>query len=270
MLDRGTGPPIVLIPGIQGRWEWMRPAVDALAARGRVITDSLPGDAGSIGTVSPDRGFDSFVDWIDLLIAHANVDAVSLCGVSYGGWIALRYAALRPARVSSLTLASTPSPTWRPSCRVERYLRAPRLMAPVFALSSPLRLYPEIAAAFPRLGSRLRFGAQCLGRVMRSPMAPTLMAERVRLATTVDFAAECARIVAPTQLLTGKVELDRVVAVGSSREYLEAISGSRAIEIDHTGHIGVVTRPDRFADIVANFARAAGAGAPSRRLQVPA
>ena len=29
MIDIGTGPPLVLIPGLQGRWEWMRPAVDA-------------------------------------------------------------------------------------------------------------------------------------------------------------------------------------------------------------------------------------------------
>ena len=26
----GSGPPLVLIPGIQGRWEYLRPAIDAL------------------------------------------------------------------------------------------------------------------------------------------------------------------------------------------------------------------------------------------------
>ena len=33
MTDRGAGPPLVLVPGIQGRWEWMAPAVDALAGK---------------------------------------------------------------------------------------------------------------------------------------------------------------------------------------------------------------------------------------------
>ena len=47
MIDIGTGPPLVLIPGLQGRWEWMRPAVDALARRFRVLTFSLAGDNGS-------------------------------------------------------------------------------------------------------------------------------------------------------------------------------------------------------------------------------
>ena len=31
IVDKGHGTPIVLIPGVQGRWEWMRPTVDALA-----------------------------------------------------------------------------------------------------------------------------------------------------------------------------------------------------------------------------------------------
>ena len=34
IVDRGSGVPVVVIPGIQGRWEWMKPGVDALARRG--------------------------------------------------------------------------------------------------------------------------------------------------------------------------------------------------------------------------------------------
>ena len=30
MIDVGSGTPVVLIPGLQGRWEWMAPTVDAL------------------------------------------------------------------------------------------------------------------------------------------------------------------------------------------------------------------------------------------------
>ena len=30
IIDRGSGPPLVLIPGLQGRWEYVRPTVDAL------------------------------------------------------------------------------------------------------------------------------------------------------------------------------------------------------------------------------------------------
>ena len=269
MLAHGSGITIVLVPGIQGRWEWMQQAVDALATQNRVITDSLPSEPGSIASINAKRGFDSFIDWLDQLLVRANVDTVALCGVSYGGWVAVHYAATRPTKISSLSLVSTPSPNWQPPSRIERYLRAPRLMAPVFAASSPFRLYPEIAVAFPSLRKRLRFGAECLARAVTSPATPTRMAERMRLAQQVDFASDCSRILTPTQIVTGETELDRVVPVDSSREYLGAISGSQAVTIENTGHIGVATRPERFAQVVSDYARRT-IGVNSRLKQVPA
>ena len=268
VIDRGAGTPVVLIPGIQGRWEWMAPAVDALAARTRVLTGSLPGDTGSSHTIDPALGFESYVAWLDAMLDRAGVKRAALCGVSFGGWVALHYAAVRPGRVSSLTLASTPAPGWRPGCRVEWYLRAPRLLSPVFALGSPFRLYPEIAAALPDLGDRARFTAGHLYRVTRHAMSPTRMAERVRLAAAVDFTADCARVRAPVQVVTGEVGLDRVVPVESTRSYLDAIPGARYDWISQTGHIGLVTRPGRFAGIVAGFAKdaAVAAAVPSPAL----
>ena len=49
VIDRGHGTPLVLVPGIQGRWEYMRPAVDALAERFRVVTFDLCGDRDGAG-----------------------------------------------------------------------------------------------------------------------------------------------------------------------------------------------------------------------------
>ena len=270
MTDRGAGAPLVLVPGIQGRWEWMGPAVDALAGRCRVITGSLPGDAGSIAGTGPAGDFERYGEWLDDLLLRTGVrDAVSLCGVSYGGWIALHYAAARPERVRTLTLVSTPSPSWRPGCNVNRYLAAPRLMSPVFALGSPFRLYPEIAAALPALGARIRFIASHLRRVLRHPFAPTRMAERVRNAGRVDFAADCRRIAAPTQIVTGEPALDHVVDVAGTREYLAAIPGAHYDRIERTGHIGLVTRPERFADVVTQFIQACGAKVAAP-LRIPA
>jgi pimeloyl-ACP methyl ester carboxylesterase len=95
------------------------------------------------------------------------------------------------------------------------------------------------------------------------------MAERMRLAQQVDFASDCSRILTPTQIVTGETELDRVVPVDSSREYLGAISGSQAVTIENTGHIGVATRPERFAQVVSDYARRT-IGVNSRLKQVPA
>ena len=36
IVDEGAGTPVVLVPGVQGRWEWMKPTVDALARTGHL------------------------------------------------------------------------------------------------------------------------------------------------------------------------------------------------------------------------------------------
>ena len=41
IIERGTGTPLVLVPPLPGRWEYVRPAVNALAESFRVITFSL-------------------------------------------------------------------------------------------------------------------------------------------------------------------------------------------------------------------------------------
>ena len=269
MVDYGTGPAVVVIPGVQGRWEWMEPAIDALADRCRVVSGSLAGERGSYGAIEPAAGFESYLHWVDTLLDRAQLEQAAMCGVSYGGLVALHYAATRPERTTALVLASTPSPTWKPSCRVEWYVKAPRLLSPVFALSSPFRLYPEIAAAFPHVVGRGLFALRHLYRVTRYPFTPTRMAERVRLLEGVDFARDCRRIKAPTLVVTGEPGLDRVVPIESTREYLDAIPGATYEAIEGTGHIGLVTKPDRFAAIVGAFVTAhAARGRP--RTQIPA
>ena len=51
----------------------MLPAVDALAARCRVITGSLPGDVGSIADTDAGTGFESYSTWLDTLLDRAGV-----------------------------------------------------------------------------------------------------------------------------------------------------------------------------------------------------
>ena len=47
VFDRGSGPPVIVVPGLQGRWEWARPALHRLASTCRAISYSLSGDFGS-------------------------------------------------------------------------------------------------------------------------------------------------------------------------------------------------------------------------------
>jgi pimeloyl-ACP methyl ester carboxylesterase len=256
VIDVGTGTPVVLIPGIQGRWEWMGPTVEALASRCRVLTFSLWGEPGSGHGRDQPAGFDSFVAQIDSVLDGAGLPGAALCGVSFGGLIAMHYAAVRPERVTALVLASTPSPRWRPDARVRQYLRAPRLLAPLFVLRSPFRLGPEILAALHGWGPRMRFTVRHVTRVVLAPFSPVLMTTRVRLLESIDLTRECSRVRAPALIVTGEPHLDRVVPVQSTWEYLTLLRDARRLTLERTGHIGSITQPDRFAAAVSAFAAA--------------
>ena len=256
MFDRGSGPPLVVIPGVQGRWEWMQPALVALSRSCRTISYSLCGDFGSGSRPDPGLGFDNYLRQLDAVVDRAGVARPAICGVSYGGWIALRYAALRPDRVSALILVSAPAPGWTPSSRQRRYLAAPLLSAPVFVVAAPFRIWPEIRQALPVWRPRLRFLVTHGCRVAAAPMIPPLMAARVREVQALDFHADCRRVRAPALIVTGEPGLDSVVPVEVTQRYRTLIPGSRYEMMEGTGHLGLVTQPDRFANLVSRFVHA--------------
>lgn len=265
MIDLGQGPVVVMIPGIQGRWEWMRPAIDALATRCRVISYSLRGVGA--GKVDPRLGFEKYMVELDWVLDRAGVQEAALCGISFGGLIALHYTAhhQRQHRVTALVLASTPGPAWRPDTRTEGYLRSPVRSVPEFLIRSRRRLAPEIAVAVPKFRDRRRLAVPQLARMAMAPFSPRLMAERVLLGLAIDFTRDCARIDVPTLVMSGEPELDCVVPVESTREYLALIPGAASTVLERTGHIGLVTRADRFAEIVRDFVRAAVRRRPEPR-----
>src|SRR5262245_5945816 len=112
IVQRGDGPPLVLVPGLQGRWEYVRPAVESLAKSVRVITFSSCDEPAADSPFDAGRGFGSFIDQIDAALDHLAIDRAIVCGVSFGGLIALRYAASKPERTARLILVSTPGPGW--------------------------------------------------------------------------------------------------------------------------------------------------------------
>jgi pimeloyl-ACP methyl ester carboxylesterase len=254
IIDRGSGTPIVLVPGVQGRWEYFAPAIDALARSFRVITFSLCGELGC-PRIEPARGIDNFVDQIADALDSRGIERAIVCGISFGGVAALRFAAERPDRTSALVLASTPGPGWSLKKRHQLYARFPLVFAPAFLAETPRRLRREIGRAIPGRAARLRFALWQLKTIVRAPVMLPRMARRAELIATVDFAREASRISVPTLIVSGDPGLDYVVPANTTSAYAALIAGARSVTFADTGHIGSVTRPDGFAAIIAEFAR---------------
>ena len=250
IVDCGTGAPIVMIPGIQGRWEYMRPAIDALSESFRVITFPLCGERGSRRHLDPRRGLDDFVDQIDDALDDRHLAQATICGVSFGGLIALRFAARRPERTSALVLVSAPGPSFRLRRRHRIYVRLPRILGPVFLAEVPRRVRAEIALAIP---DRSGAAVQWLQVATFLQHLSLSRSRRARLIGIQDHPADCARILAPTLVVTGEPSLDHVVSTEGTSEYQRLIRHARAVRLDRTGHIGYITRPREFAATVRAF-----------------
>jgi pimeloyl-ACP methyl ester carboxylesterase len=264
IVDLGSGLPVVLVPGIQGRWEWLRPGVEALARCCRVITFSLVDEPTSEGAFDEAAGFGSYIDQIVEAMDAAGVKRAVVCGVSYGGLIAAAFAARHPERVSGLVLVSAIPPDWRPDSRVRFYLRAPVLLSPLFCLAS-VRMHPEIAAATAGWLQGIAASARCARTALRYIFSPTRMARRVQLVQTLELRRELAALKVPTLVVTGEPALDRVVPVHRTHAYLALWPHAAAATIERTGHLGIITRPAEFARIVTPFAQLASYEQDRRR-----
>src|SRR6201995_4342360 len=106
----GDGPPVVLLhAGVTDRRMWD----DVLPLPGyRAIVPDLPGFGEA--TVQPGPQ----APWEDVLAIAR--DRFALVGVSFGGAVALRIAALAPGRVTRLMLVSAPPPGLDPSDELQR------------------------------------------------------------------------------------------------------------------------------------------------------
>jgi pimeloyl-ACP methyl ester carboxylesterase len=242
IVDRGSGPPLVLIPGLQGRWEYMRATVDALAASFRVITFSLQGS-----------DLDNYARQVCDALDSAGIDSAVVCGQSFGGLIALRFAARYPSRCKALVLASTPKPALTLRRRHQMYLKLPWILGPLFLAETPFRVRREVRAAISEPTARRRFSREAIRTFLRAPVSVREMASRARLVTTAEAAADCARVSAPTLIVTGEPHLDRVVPAEASAEYQRLIPHARCVVLAATGHLGAMTRPAEFAALLRDF-----------------
>ena len=252
IIERGNGVPVIVVPGIQGRWEWMAPAIDALAPHCRVITFSLCDEPSSGFEIDAERGVENYLNQLDRVFERVGVAHAVLIGVSFAGPIAMEYAVRHPERVDALMLVSALPPDWTPDARARFYMRAPLLLSPLFFIDAPIRASRELRASLPRVADRLRFGVTQAGRLVRYLLSPTRMTTRLRWLEQFRF-SDPASFLKPVMVITGEPDLDRVVRPELTARYLRAMPHARHQLFSSTGHLGPVTKPAEFATLVRRF-----------------
>ena len=101
----GSGPPLLYLHAEQ-YFEQVRPYLDALAKKWRVIAPRHPGYGAASGATDLRSVDDLAYLYLDLL-DELKLDNVVLVGASFGGWIALEMCVRNHARLRKLVLVSS-------------------------------------------------------------------------------------------------------------------------------------------------------------------
>src|SRR5215468_972247 len=99
----GEGPPLVLVPGLAGGFELLGPLARLLARDFRVISYQLRGEEDPFA-LRQRFGLAELVEDLDEFIGWLRLESPTVMGVSFGGILALEFAARHPARLRRLVV----------------------------------------------------------------------------------------------------------------------------------------------------------------------
>ena len=240
---RGAGEPVVLLHGHNGSWLSWGPLLRELRGRNVYALDTVGEPGGSIQT-TPITTAKALAEWLHETVVLLGLSRFSLAGMSYGGWIAVHYAAERGDTLSSLILLDPAIGT----VTMKRVLRQGMLVGLTQILPPPLRrsVARRIDAEPLVFDARLRRGPALAFRKFDRCIPTYAQLED----PTPD--AVLARITVPTLLvLAGKSELHDIAAVADKAGRL--IRNLELATVAGASHALPVTKPKAVAEIMIAF-----------------
>lgn len=259
--EAGEGPPLVLIHGLGGTWEYWAPAMALLARGARCVALDLPGfghsdDLGGAFTL------DKAVARLAAALAVLGVGAAPVCGHSLGGPLAVRLARNHPETTSQLVLVGpsglAEAPFWQ---------RRALTLVPVYRLlrRAPVPWERWLVRAGPVRRAALRALVRDPATVSRA-MALTLVdggreARELQGAIAASFAtgldAEARALDVPIDAIWG--DCDRMAPLVHAQVLLRAVPGATLHLMRGCGHLPMIEDPQGFAALLAQIT---GRGGP--------
>lgn len=254
-VERGEGPPVVLVPGITLNVATWAPQLRQLSRRHRVVAVSMRGH-GQSSAGDDGYAFERLADdLLEVLVALDCTGAV-LCGHSMGGMVAQLLAVRRPEelrrRVDRLVLVATsPGPVSRSPFSAAFERSAERVLR---------RAGRRGAGLFPNddLGvwlTRLSFGARPspadveLTRSMADAMSPAAMASLVHPLLHFDVRDRLSSVELPAQVVVGTRDLR--TPPRTARAIVSRLPHASLTVLPGCGHMVMLERADELNELLA-------------------
>jgi 3-oxoadipate enol-lactonase len=240
----GDGPPLIVVPGLAGGIELVAPLAELLSRRFRVISYQLRGEEDSFalrrhfGMADLVQDLSEFIEWHGLERPH-------LLGLSFGGVIALEFAARFPNRLANLCVQGV-------GARLESNLV--KLIAGMVLSGYPLPADNPFVNQF----FRLLFGRnpQPIGLVdfvVRNcwHTDQSVMTHRFRLIRKRDLRPRLNRIQDPVLVMSAP--RDVLVTNSSLLDLCNNITDVRFVHLASGGHLAFLVQAKRVAQEVIGF-----------------
>jgi len=251
VIEAGSGSPVLLLhgsgPGVSAYANW-RLTIPALAATHRVIAFDQPGFGFTERPSGASYTVDGWTKHVLGVVDALGLDKVDLVGNSFGGAIALRFAAAHPERVRRLVLMGSvgvPFTITRALDEVWGYEPGPGRMRAImhyFAYDQSL-LSDELAAVRERAASAP--GVQEAYASMFPPPRQRWVDEMAVPATTIST------IPHETLLVHGRD--DQVIPLETSLRLLDLIDRAQLHVFPRCGHWVQIEQATRFNALLRNF-----------------
>ncbi len=250
-VERGlpTGLPVVFIHGFPFSHEMWEPQMRSLPNNIRAISYDIRGH-GASDLADGYYTIELFVDDLIALLDHLVIDRAVLCGLSMGGYIALRAVERHPNRVRGLILCDTKSEADTDEGKVNRAARLRQIQtAGVGAFAQEFVKTIFAAETFQTRHEAIELIKRLINANDPRGICGALMALGARTDTT----AALASITVPTLVLGG--ELDALTPPATMRALHERIAGSGLRLFAGAGHMSNLEQPELFNEALEEFLR---------------
>lgn len=250
VVEAGSGPALMLIPGLSGDKEVFQYQVSAFSERYRVIVADLRLEFEGVP-----HDFDQFAHDVAAILDELDERSAIVLGLSFGGTIAMRFAVLYPDRTEALILTNTLSHLDLGHVGLNKTLLIPvALMATRYL---PDRASRRLADLWGRLGvwvydpspGNERIVDYYLSSAVRTPVSHG--SRRMDTFRERDLRDDLPGIQSPALVLRGAT--DTYCLPEWQREIVRLLPNADYLEIPGAGHLALISHYREFNQAVLDW-----------------